>query len=660
MSSLRLAPLYLAAFALLLIAAASIPASAGIGFQAPNPDELKMTSEPKAPGAPAIILYRQVDRDDRGQTAHEDVYFRIKILTEDGRKYADIEIPFHKEEGDVVNLHARTVEPDGSIVDFKGKIFEKAIVKARGARYLAKTFTLPDVQVGSILEYYYTTDLAEQFVFDSRWIISNELFTKTAKFSLKPYDGSYPPMNLHWIWNTLPAGTTAPAQSPDHVIRLEVRDVPAFQVEDYMPPQNELKSRVDFIYSVDTFETEPDKYWKKLDKRLYGQLEGFVGKRKAMEEAVAGIVSPSDSPEVKLQKIYARVQQIRNTSYEAQKTEQEQKREKEKDPTNVEEAWKKQYANGYQLTWLFLALARAAGLEASGMWVPDRQNYFFTPQSMDGGRLDENVVTVKLNGKDVFFDPGAEFTPFGMLPWVETGVDGLKLDKDGGSWLQTTLPDSKESSIQRKAELRLTDTGDLEGKLSVIYTGLEASQRRVEERLADDTERKKYLEDEVKESIPVGCDVELTSQPDWNSSSAMVAEFNLKVPGWISGAGRRALLPVGLFSAPEKHLFDHAERVFPVYFAFPFGRSDDISIDLPLGWQISTLPAPQKVDVKSIVYTLQAQNEKGTLHLSRSVNVDILLLPTKYYSALRNVFQVMRTSDEEQVILQPGATSAAN
>ena len=52
-----------------------------------------MTSEPLAPGAPAIILYRQVDRDDNGHTSHEDNYFRIKILTEEGRKYANVEIP---------------------------------------------------------------------------------------------------------------------------------------------------------------------------------------------------------------------------------------------------------------------------------------------------------------------------------------------------------------------------------------------------------------------------------------------------------------------------------------------------------------------------------------------------------------------------------------
>jgi hypothetical protein len=618
-----------------------------------------MTGDPKAPGAPAIVLFRQVDRDDRGLTAHEDVYRRIKIFTEDGRKYGDVEIPFWKDAGNIVNIHARTIEPDGTVVNFSGKAFDKMIVKARGLKYMAKTFTMPNVQPGCILEYYYTTDLPEYFILDSHWILSDELFTKSAKFTLKPYNQGF--FHLRWTWNRLPPGTAQPSQDPTNMVSLVANDIPAFQTEDYMPPENEVKSRVDFVYSEETFESEPDKYWKKLGKKRNDHLESFAGKRKAMEQAVAGIVSPTDSPEVKLQKIYARVQQIRNTSFEQEKTEQEQKRAKEKDPDNVEEVWKKQYANGRDLTWLFLALARAAGFEASGMWLADRQNYFFYQNSMDGRRLDTNVVVVKLNGKDVFFDPGSAFVPFGMLPWSETGVTGLKLDKDGGTWVQTTLPASSESRIQRKAELQLNETGELEGKVVVSYTGLEASTRRVEERFADDAEHKKFLEDEVKEAVPVACDVELTNQPDWKSSSApLVAEYTLKVSGWVSGAGRRALFPVGLFGAPEKHLFDHADRVHPIYFEFPFQRSDDVSIDLPLGWQISAVPEPQKIDAKAIVYTLEAKNEKGALHLNRVLNVDIMVLPRENYETLRKIFQVVRTVDEQQATLMPGATKAGN
>ena len=386
-----------------------------------SPDELKMTSEPQAPGAPAIILYRQIDRDDNGRTSHQDDYFRIKILTEEGRKYADVEIPYFKDTENITGIRARSIRPDGSVANFDGRVFDKTIVKAKGLKYLAKTFTLPDVQVGSILEYYYTHDLSENLIFDSHWILSQDLFTKSARFSLKPFTNDYQQFNVRWNWQQLPPGTAPPKERPDHVIRLETQNIPAFQTEDFMPPENELKSRVDFVYSEEMPESDVDKYRRKAGKKLNDQMESFIGKHKAMEQAVSQIVSPGYTPEQKARKIYTRVQQIRNTSYEVQKTEQEQKRSKEKDVTNVEDIWKRQYGDGFHLTWLYLALVRAAGLESYGVWVSDRSNYFFDKRLMDRRRLDANVVLVKVDGKDVFCDPGAAFAPYGILPWHETG-----------------------------------------------------------------------------------------------------------------------------------------------------------------------------------------------------------------------------------------------
>ncbi len=629
-------------------------------FQPVSPEELKMTSEQQAPGAPAVILYRQVDRDDSGRTAHENDYFRIKILTEEGRKYANVEIPFYKENGNnIVNIHGRTIRPDGSIANFEGKAFDKSIAKAKGLKIMAKTFTLPDVQLGSILEYYYTLDLAEYFVFDSHWILSDELFTKSAKFSLKPYVSDYSNMHVRWSWQLLPSGTEAPKEGPDHIIRLQVQNIPAFQTEDFMPPENELKSRVDFTYTED-FEKDATQFWKSRGKKLNGFVDGFIGKPKAMEQAVAQIVSPSDSPDVKLQKIYERVQQIRNTSYELRKTEQEQKREKEKENSNVEDVWKRGYGNGRQINWLFLALARAAGFEAYEVYASERRNYFFNPVTMDAHKLDSDVVLVKVNGKEVFCDPGAAFTPFGLLMWPETGVPGLRLDKDGGTWIRTMLPESSTSRIVRRADLTLSETGDLEGKLTVTFTGLEAMHRRREELHEDEAERKKTLEEEAKEYIPAASEVELTNKPDWSSSTPpLVAEFKLKIPGWVSGAGRRELLPVGIFSANEKRVFEHAERVHPIYFEFPSQKEDDVTISLPLGWEASNLPPAQNQDAKAAVYMLKAENDKGTLHLSRKLNLDLLFLDQKSYPALRNFFQVVRTGDEEQIVLQPiGATAS--
>ncbi len=51
-------------------------------------------------------------------------------------------------------------------------------------------------------------------------------------------------------------------------------------------------------------------------------------------------------------------------------------------------------------------------------------------------------------------------------------------------------------------------------------------------------------------------------------------------------------------------------------------------------------------------------NESGSLRLKRSMSVDFLLLDKKYYTALRTFFQGVKTSDDQQVVLQPAATSA--
>ncbi len=644
----------------LTVAICSVAAWAGIGFQPVSADELKMTGEPQAPGAHAVILYRQIDRDDNRFTPHEDDYIRIKVLTEEGRKYGNLEIRYAKGIEDVTDLHARTIRPDGSVVSFAGDIGETTLAKGHATRYFAKTLVLPDVQVGGIIEYYYTIDFKEHNVFESHWILSQDLFTRNARFSLKPYHSDFNNFHARWSWQGLPPGTE-PKEGPDHIIRMDAANMPAFQNEDFMPPADEMKVRVDFLYEEELGELDPDRYWKGIGKARNGHLESFVGKHKTMEEAVAQLVSPDDTQEVKLHKIYDRVLQVRNTSFELRKTEQEQKREKEKIDENVEDVWKRGYGNGVQITWLFLALVRAAGFEAYGCWVADRAHYFFTPKTMYARRLDANVVLVKVDGKDRFFEPGGAFVPFGMMAWSRTGVQGLRLDKDGGTWIQTTLPRSTESRLERKAQLRLLDSGELEGKVTVSYSGLEAMYHRIAVTHDDDVARKKFLEDRLRRQIPVEAQVELTNRPDWaNAETPLVAEFDIKVRGWATRTGKRAFVPAGVFTAGEKQVFEHENRVHPIYYEYPFEKSDDVTIELPTGWQVTSLPPPISQEGRVITFSLKAEGEKNALHLSRKLNVDILLLDRKYYAALRNFYQTVRTSDDQQIAMQTPAEAASN
>lgn len=621
-------------------------------WQPVSPEDLQLTREPKAPTASAIYLYRQVDRDD--DNSQEGVYARIKILTDEGRKLANVEIAYVKDSESIRGLQARTIHPDGTITEFDGTVYEKPLVKARGYRMMSKSFTLPGVEVGSIIEYRYRRSLPYGWVFNSKWLISDDLFTRRAVFSLRPS----PNYALRWSWPMgLPADTQEPIRQRSGVIRMEAHDVPAFVTEEYMPPEDAMKYRVEFIYEgEETDQKDAGAYWKAFNKRVYSSLTKFVRDERALKQEAARLVAPGDSKEVKARKLYARAQQITNTTFERQRTEQEEKRDKRAEIHSASDVLKRGYGDADEINWLLYGLLRAAGLDAHVVLVPPRDRHLFDARLMNARELTTCVLLINFDDSSVFLDAGTPFMPFAILPWSETGVSGLLL-AENGKWLTTSLPGPTESRVERKVAVKLTSGGSLEGKVTVTYTGLESAWRRVAERHDDDTERKKFLEGEIEADVPTGIEVKLTNTPDWTGADTpLVAEFDFKAPGWAAYAGNRALVPVGLFGGSEKHTFEHSARVHPLYFMFPYQHTDEVSIELPSGWQANSIPKPRATDAKVAKYSMSAQANGATLSLKRELVLSTIVLQTKFYSVMRDFYQTVRAGDEDQVVVTPAAT----
>jgi hypothetical protein len=640
----------LGALAALLSLAVTMPVRAD-DWQPISPEELQMKAEPKAPAAAAIYLYRQVDRDDANST--ESTYSRIKILTDEGRKYGNVELPYFKGASRITGLRARVIRPDGSIADFDGTVYEKPIVKARGVKVMSKTFTLPGVEVGSIIEYRYRRVLPIGWAFNSRWLLSDELFTRRAVFSLRPANNLF----LRWSWPLgLPPDTKAPEKERG-LIRLETRNVPAFVTEEFMPPEDVMKYRVEFMYEGEQGDQQqPQEYWKAFGKRSNTRVQRFIKADRELEQEVARLVQPGDSVESKTRKLYARAQQIRNLSFERQATEQETEREKLADNLDAQDVLKHGYASADEVTWFFYGLLRAAKLDASLVLVSTRDDNFFNPDLMNAGALNTCVVLVALDNKEVYLDPGTPFMPFAYLPWSETGVRGLRLGTDGGQWVTTTLPAATESRVERRATVKLTTSGTLEGKVIVTYSGLEASWRRVSERNEDATERRKSLEQDLEADVPTGIDIKLTNTPDWTGSDTpLVAEFDFRAPGWAAQAGNRALMPVGLFGGAEKHTFEHSARVHPLYFTFRHQHTDEVAIELPPGWKVGSLPKARTADIKVATYNSSVQATGGTLSMKREFVLNTIIVQQKFYEQVRDFFQAVRAGDEDQIVITPGA-----
>src|SRR2546423_9435943 len=102
-----------------------------------GPQEFQIKEVPGDPGAPAIQLYYAQYIDNSTQS--EFVHKCIKVLNEKGKKYADVEIVIEPRV-EVKDFKARTIHPDGSIVEFTDKPYEKTLFKGRGIKVLAKTF----------------------------------------------------------------------------------------------------------------------------------------------------------------------------------------------------------------------------------------------------------------------------------------------------------------------------------------------------------------------------------------------------------------------------------------------------------------------------------------------------------------------------------------
>src|SRR5215813_1942647 len=117
-----------------------------------TPQDLQFKDVPGNKGAPAVRLYYAQYINDN--TASCFFYQRIKILNDKalagGRSYADVEIPILTLGDfveDITDLKARTIKPDGSIVEFNGRPFDKIAFKGRGVKLSVKAFSMPDVGV---------------------------------------------------------------------------------------------------------------------------------------------------------------------------------------------------------------------------------------------------------------------------------------------------------------------------------------------------------------------------------------------------------------------------------------------------------------------------------------------------------------------------------
>ena len=162
---------------LLLLLSLASPALLVAQFQKPTGEELKMTTDPKAPGAAAVYLNVEEVTDD--PLHYQTFYARIKVLTEKGKELATVAVPYLRGDSSITDIKARTIHADGTVIPLTGKpadlLISRTVSKDGDLQVNRRVFTLPSVEIGSILEYRYEILRNDNEYSSPYWEIQSDL-----------------------------------------------------------------------------------------------------------------------------------------------------------------------------------------------------------------------------------------------------------------------------------------------------------------------------------------------------------------------------------------------------------------------------------------------------------------------------------------------------
>lgn len=631
----------------------------------PTKEELSMTSQPEVPGAPAVFLYYEETQED---ALHMwSVYIRIKVLTEAGKKYGDVKLQaFRGSEGasmDVTDIAGRTIQPDGTIVPFTGKPYEKLVEKTRDVKVMSKVFSLPAVQVGSILEYRYKFRFEDNWFREPQWYPQQDLFVRKAHFSWKPtalqlvsHENGHENITDTIAWApVLPPGPTVKAitlPGGQNVYELNMTDIKPMPEERNMPPMGNFTYRVYFYYT--SYRTS-DQYWKEEGKYWSKHLEKFIGPGNAVRAFTDKVTAGSTSDSDKLKKIYAAVMKLENTSFTRKRTSAEQKRP----ISSTEDVVTAEHGSDDQLALLFIAMARSAGLKAYAMQIADRSRTLFLPAYLSFYQLQDLIAIVNVDGKEVFFDPGSRYTPYGHLDWRHTLTQGIRQTDNGPQLSGTGLEPYSFSHLTRIGDLQLDSTGKVTGTVTVNYLGQPAISWRQTALRGDETSLREDLRKNLEEELPGGMDVKV-------SKIENLTEYDLplKITYDVSGAvgkatSTRLILPADIFLANQKPHFTSDKRETPVYFHYNQYSQDAVRFKLPANYVIESAPTPvQDVYQKKIAYTLKSKSAANSITVWRDIARGDILFETREYPAFRDFYKKMDTNDQASIVLKAAAPGA--
>jgi hypothetical protein len=672
---------------LLLLLAIASPVLLSAQFQKPTDEELKMTADPKAPGAAAVYLnIEEIDNDLHLYS--QSFYVRIKVLAEKGKELATVEIPPYLDGlTKIIDIKARTIHPDGTIIPLEGKPQELLVAKIKynisderiqtdymQSRPLSindlqvkrMVFTLPSVEVGSILEYQYTIRNDWCINFSQQWMIQRPYFVHKAHYlfipfkayqtALKGATGGYI-MDTHLrsldtlLWMAkLPPGVTVKSDMIDHYT-VDVTDVPPAPDEEYMPPIQSLLYRVFFYYKAPS--ANASDFWN-TDGKLWSKNVDHLSKpSKSFVEAISGLIAPTDSDLDKARKLYKAVQSLDNTDFSRNKPESDLKQFHLNKPRHVNDTWEQKSGDSEDIALLYLAMLRSFGLNAYAFKVVDRDKGVFDTSFLTMQQLDDILVVLNIDGKEIILDPGEKMCPFQTVSWRHSGAGGIMESAKANSLATSPEQIYTDNKTLRVGNITLDSHGALTGSFRFEMIGQEALRWRQAAISNDLDEVKKRFDKSLESIVPDGVEAHVDHFTGLDNSDVNLVAFVNAKGNLGSATSNRLMLPAFFFETRGTHPFvSQKNRLQPVDMRYGETIADQVAYHLPAGLAVEGAPKDDRIawpqHANLVIKSVQTPNQ---ITIVRSLARAFTFAKPEEYQELRGFYQKIATADQQQLVL---------
>src|SRR5208283_3499801 len=125
-----------------------------------------------------------------------------------------------------------------------------------------------------------------------------------------------------------------------------------------------------------------------------------------------------------------------------------------------DEVLSRKRGTGQDISLLYLAFLRAAGLTAYDMKVVNRDKGAFSSGYLSFDQFDDDLVIAAVDGKEIFLDPGQKLCPFQTLHWKHAGASGIRQTASGFAVATTPLLPYSANGALRSGDLSLDGLGN--------------------------------------------------------------------------------------------------------------------------------------------------------------------------------------------------------